>query len=292
MNPRKYLTLRTLMFHPQKQRDMNKHFKILGFLVLIGLVGCEKNKDTYPSGIYLKKVYYHKNADQVRLFKYNSDGQLVQRDFLFNDVIGERFEFRRDNHKTSIKFYMVKSPYDYTLISKDRLDINFENDRITHTNYYSVDDETEVLFFYDGNDNRINNITYHTKLFMDETEMVIEEYFDYDDKGNIIKVDNLREGVLFSTTVYEYDNYLNPYYQVDPINNSFSKIDIVSYFSPNNPKSSCYIYPDDDTLSITEYHYEYNSDGYPSVSWETIDSKYDTNDYDSTGTKFFEYEIK
>jgi hypothetical protein len=45
-------------------------------------------------------------------------------------------------------------------------------------------------------------------------------------------------------------------------------------------------------IPTTLFHYEYNSDGFPRFSYESIDSKYDVNDYDSTGTKYYEYEIK
>ena len=279
-----------VMLHP-KQRDMNKNITILGFLILLGLIGCEKDDTDFPSGVYLKKVYYHKNADQVRLFDYNSKGQLAQRDYQFNDVIGERFEFTREDNKTSILFYDVKSPNDYTLIFKDRLDISYENEKIVKTNYYSSKNDLEVLFYYNDN-NRVNKIKYVTKRFVDDSEMTIEMMYDYDNLGNITKVDDIRDGELWSTSVYDYDTQKNPYYLVDPINNSFSRIDMISYLSPNNPIRCVYMYPNNDTLSVTQFHYEYNSDGFPTFSYESIDSKYDVNDYDSTGTKYYEYEIK
>jgi hypothetical protein len=277
------------MLHPIKQ-NMNRNIPILGFLILFGLISCEKDNNILPSGIYLKKVYYHKNADQVRLFDYTPKGILAQRDYQFIDVIGERFVFIREDNKTSILYYSVKSPNDHSLIYEQRLDISYENEKIVKTIFYSSDIVFEVLFYYGDNDDRITKIKY--ERLSDNTEMIIEEIFDYDNKGNITRINELRDGKLWSTSVYDYDPQKNPYYLVDPINNSFSKIDMISYLSPNNPIRYIYMYPDNDTLSTTLFHYEYNSDGFPRFSYESIDSKYDVNDYDSTGTKYYEYEIK
>lgn len=268
-------------------------FKVIsGFVIIIILIACEKDKNnSWPSGIYLKKVFYHKNIDQVREFHYNNNGQLEKREYIFNNIIGERFEFIRENEELyCILFYDVISPDNYSLVLKDRIYFFYENNRLVKTSYYSSESQQETEYFYDSGVNICKSFSMAQNLFGDTIE--IEEYYEYDSGGNIIKIEDFRNDELWSTSYYEYDNGINPYYLVDPINNSFSKIDLISYICPNNPKRNVYVYPGNDTLLIIQYHYEYNIDGYPSLSYESHDSKYDVNDYDSVNTKMYEYYIK
>lgn len=266
---------------------MNKLFIPILFSLIVWLISCEKSENTMPKGVYLNKVYYHKNVDQVREFKYNNRGELIKRTYKFNEVIGEVFEYIRDGELKSIQYYSTASNTDLTLVYRNKIDYYYENGQMVKVELVEQNEKFQVSYTYNSM-GRIHKVNYTGISFGSGDLLDVEEYLEYDVNGNINHLKDYRNGVLYSEYLYEYDNEINPYYQLDPINNSYSKLDLISYTCPNNIKKKYYVM-NNDTLSVTEYFYEYNEKDYPTFSYESYTSQLGNNDSDSTDTKFYEY---
>jgi len=100
---------------------------------------------------------------------------------------------------------------------------------------------------------------------MDELSGYVD--YEYDDKGNLTKQDKYMLGqggspVLWACTEYEYDDMNNPY-------QSFKRLITPGKYTNRNNiiKEQYTVYteddPEPDNISIVEYLYEYNEQGYP-----------------------------
>jgi hypothetical protein len=262
------------MLHPENSNDMIKNIKILGLLAILILTGCEKDKNEFPSGTYLKRVIYHQNVDQIRHYYYNDQGLLSTREYEFNDIISERFEYQYENRKIKrIDYYGFNSYDDYTLYHKDYLVFDYESNNIIKATRFP--DQHVMTYQYDDIGRLINS----------------NADYEYDNNDNLIKIISYKDGEIYRKIYREYDSKSNPFYKVDPIHDHFSGVDFLHYSSPNNLIKELETNKNGDTLFFSEFVYEYEG-SYPTLSYELYTDRINGYERDSMHTQLYEYEIK
>jgi len=260
---------------------MRTCFKILGLLIIIGMIGCEKEKTTLPSGIYLSKVIYHQNVDQIRHYYYNNQGLLSTREYEFNDIITERFDYQYKNGLISrIDYYGLNSYNDYNLYHSDYVTYNYESNNIIESTRFSGG--TSIIYEYNPNNRVIKKISSSSSYTK----------YSYDNNGNIQQAIVFKDGVEYWKFFYEYDEKHNPFLNVEPIHDQFAGVDFIHFKCPNNLTKEIFINENKDTVSISEFIYQYNSDNLPIQSYELFTSESNGYDRDSMNLQLYEYEIK
>ena len=259
---------------------MIKKIKILGLLAALILTGCEKDESEIPSGTYLKKVIYHQNVDQIRHYYYNTQGLLSTREYEFNDIISERFEYKYENRKiVRIDYYGLNSHDDYTLYHKDYLIYEYEMDKIIKSTNYPELTTNE----YEYTNDRVEKIIHSSNSYTE---------YSYDNSGNIENATLFKDGNEYWKFTYMYDTKRNPFYNVEPIHDHFGGVDFIRYKCPNNLTYEIFVNENNDTISESEYIYEYNSNALPTLSYELFTSESNGYERDSMHTQLYEYEIK
>ena len=259
---------------------MLRTINIIKLLFVFVLFGCEKDKDSLPSGVYLKEVVYHQNADQVRYYHYSNTGQLSSREFRFNNIIAERFDYQYKNGFVNrIDYYSTKSNLDHTLLLKSSTTYEYDSGKIVRSTLSP--DNVDVKYEYDTHDRIIRSSSPSSSTL-----------YEYDNFGNIKKATLHLNGQEFGAYYYEYDTKKNPFFNIEPINEKFSEIDLISYKCPNNLIKEIFIKPGLDTISSSTFRYKYNHHDLPIESYELFTSKSNGYDQDSMNLKLFEYEIK
>ncbi len=132
----------------------------------------------------------------------------------------------------------------------------------------SSGDNSDIVEFQYENDRIVRSKGYYNNSISGYTD------YQYDEYGNVIRqtrytVSSSGITELSTITEYEYDNMHNPY-------QSFKRLITPGiYTNPNNITKETYtlnfdVDPSIEKVQITEYHYEYNADGYPvKVNGET-----------------------
>src|SRR5690606_30813316 len=111
---------------------MKKFITLFVLLVITLLAGCRKETEEHPSGIFLSKVIYHQNVDQIRHYYYNKQGLLSAREFTFDDRLIEKFQYEYDKSMVNrIDFHEIRNNYDLTLIPKGYMTLEYESGKIS-----------------------------------------------------------------------------------------------------------------------------------------------------------------
>lgn len=251
----------------------------LVLIILLMVMGCDKNDNNIPSGTYLTKVIYHQNADQIRHYCYNDQGFLASREFEFDDNITEKFTYQYDNGKLiKIDSYGITSNTDLTLKHQGYILFDYDIDDIKKATLYPG----LITTAYEYDNSRVRKIIHPDGYSV----------YQYDSRGNIENAVLFKDGSEYWKFIYKYDNKKNPFYNVDPIHDNISGVDLISYKCPNNLTYKLFINENNDTISESEFIYKYNPDEYPALSYELYTSESNGYERDSMHTLIYEYEIK
>jgi hypothetical protein len=259
---------------------MIKSINILGLLAVLILTGCEKDENKIPPGTYLTKVIYQQGGGQIGHYYYNNQGFLSSREYESGDKIEEKFIYKYENGKVNrIDYYGQNSYNDYTLYQKGYMifDLDMAN-IIKSTRYPEL-----ITNVYEYENDRAKKTIHSANSYTE---------YQYDNSGNIEKAILFNEGNIYWIYGYKYDSKRNPFYNVEPIYNSFSELNLIGFKCPNNLIYEVCVNENNDTLSESEYIYEYNSFDLPTMSYELYTSETYGYDRDSTNTLLYEYEIK
>ena len=252
---------------------------IIALIILFVAVGCDKDEEM-PSGVYLTRVIYHQNADQVRHYFYDKEGLLSHRQYRFEDIIAERFDYKYQDGKISqIDFYSLNNQNDRTLHYQNHLLFEYEAGNIVKSTL--VPDESPLTYQW-NNDKRVTS--------MDEPTKTTE--FLYDSRGNIKESTVYMDGEMYWKFFYEYDTGRNPFYNIDPIHDNFTRLDLIHYKCPNNLTKSIFINERKDTISINDFYYEYNDKNLPIESDELFTSESNGYYRDTISHILYEYKVK
>lgn len=254
---------------------MDYKIKILGLLAWFIFFGCEKDDNIFPSGIYLKKVIYHREANQIRHYNYNKQGLLCSREYEFDDKITEKllYQYNRGNINR-INYYRI----DGNILSQEGyLLYHYDAKKLIRSILYP--DGVTTDYEYVGG--RLKKIIHSSNSYT---------YYHYDGSGNIEKAILFIDGYEHWKFAYRYDTKRNPFYEVDPIHDNFSGVDVIKYLSPNNVTFETFVNENNDTISEHEYIYAYNLFDLPAMSYELFTSKLNGYTRDSIHTQWFEYE--
>jgi len=259
---------------------MLRKIAIAGLLLLTGIWGCDRQKDSFPSGIYLKKVIYHQQADQVRQYQYNSAGLLASRTYTFNNTITEKFDYQYKNGLVSrINYFAVNSNTDVTLVPKGYLMYEYDAGKIRQVALYPNNINYSVNY---GANQRVSELTGPSSFIR----------YEYDQAGVLTKSVLFSNGQEVGTHYYAFDNKRNPFFQLDPIHESANEPDFISYKLPNNLIKKVFVAANHDTISESEYVFKYNSNNLPTESYELFTSESNGYYRDSINHRLYEYEVK
>ena len=256
--------------------------KVIRLLIVFFLIhtGCKEDRVPNRGSMYLKSLIYHRNADQIRNYYYNEQGKLLSREYVFDNKVIEVFKYSYEaDNLVCVDYYGLNSYEDYTLHHKESLAFEYDFSGINKATLYP--DKSTVSYEYE-NGNVIKAIQSAGNYTV----------YQCDNKGNIIESVVFAEGNEQWKFIYEYDNRKNPFYSIDPIHNSFSAIDLIRYKCPNNLIYELFINEDNDTISESEYIYEYDINYLPVRSYELYTSKMNGYDNDTTQTLIYEYEVR
>ncbi|QHT69444.1 hypothetical protein GXP67_23775 [Rhodocytophaga rosea] len=261
-------------------RTVKSTTKLSILLLLVSLIGCDKEKDSIPTGIYLKRVIYHQNADQIRYYHYNNSGRLSSREYKFDNTTIDKFDYQYDNNLVDrINYYTIQSNTDHTLIQKNYVEYDYEANKIVKSTL--LPENSVVTYVYDLN-NRV--------IQVNKASSIVK--YEYDNLGNIKKATHFNDGIEEAKSCYEYDDKKNPFFRVDPIHEKYTEIDLIGYACPNNLIKYTYIQANLDTLMNSEYIFKYDNNKMPVESYEIYTSKSNGYDRDTMNLRLYEYEIQ
>ena len=256
----------------------NKKFLLILFAFLFW-ISCEKDSLLENSGgsTLLKqvliegKVYYEYTYNKLGLVVeekskfhytkhvYNGKNQLVQSDSYWDERIASSSSYVLEEAMNRTEWVSPENT-EKDVYSTFQYKRNGQLEKRT-TYRINNDNSSYSLFAYDKQ-RRIARRTSYT----DGKATLYDEY-SYDSIGNLIKMERFNilgngSAELRTTHEYEFDNKHNPYYSLKglliPGQNT----------NPNNITKDIYTLHfevDDfiDPIQITEYSYDYNSEGYP-----------------------------
>jgi hypothetical protein len=239
-----------------------KNFIINLFVIILTLFGCEseviQSQDVHKN--LLQKLY--SSSDNYTEYFYDSSNKIIKVKSYFKVPTGEEFEretkYEYDKNESNIKKETTFSTYigvpQYSYLSYEYNEQNLISKtkaylRMSDGNY---DLRSTTIYDYD-NSNRLSN----TKVYSPESiERKRKELF-YDSNGNVIETNFYQDGNLSFNDKYEYDNMINPLRQ----NVAGTSIYTISKNNPIKHISTNFMLGND--TSVTEFNYEYNSEGYP-----------------------------
>jgi hypothetical protein len=179
-------------------------------------VSCKKDKDnSLPAGL-LKKEYYHRNADQVRIYQYKNR-LLEQYEYSFDGTVTERHSFSYENGK--------RSRLEVATLRNGQL-VPYKTEQYQHNN----GNLTTVHVAFHNNPNYTTGIytfVHDSRGFLNSCRIILPASvgqpmvsdvnalinFETDANGNIIK--ETREDYIngafqpASVTTYTYDDDVN-----------------------------------------------------------------------------------
>lgn len=237
--------------------------KIIIFVIsLLAFVACEKASDS-DKKLYLKSV--NLLSEEVIKYYYNSNKQLIRIDV-------------RKEPEDNVYYY---SKYDLFYKETGKLDRLVEraiDTTLTSPNgplQIQTTENVSIAYYNLGNNfcgvgTSANTFTIE---FSSNNKLISrknsdrEEYFEYDDIGNLSTYSYYYQGNLSESRVYEYDNKKSPYYNFYPywgIGESNWPLPIsktYAFLSPNNLTKLTSTHWS--TTSIISLQYKYNELGYP-----------------------------
>lgn len=257
-----------------------RYTAIIAALLMVGITSCEK-QNTFPSGTYLIKVIYHQNVSQIRHYNYNGKGQLSEREYEFDGRTIERFEYQYQNGLISrINFFGMKNYNDLTLYLLDYVQYEYISDNIVRSIKYPGN--LSVNYTYNADNQIIKSAVSSADYTM----------YDYDNNGNISKATVYKDGIVYWSFYYSYDSKINPFYNIEPIHESFTIMDLIRYKCPNNLVRKTFINENQDTISDSEYKFKYNPINLPAQSYELFTSESNGYHRDSMNLLLYVYESR
>ncbi|POY34713.1 hypothetical protein C3K47_18950 [Solitalea longa] len=203
-------------------------------------VSCKK--DQVPELSHHNKLYkefYHRAADQVRIFYYNSDNTLKKYEYQFDQGISERHEyFYKNKQLTQIENYswnglvkdlILTQIFKLNYIGNGQIEIEQIMGDLAHGSVHGSSTTMygrKLVLYFDVNGNLVS-----CNVFSDSMEIITKYKFEHDSKGNIIseeKKDFFNDQIETFYKEYKYDNNINPKYKLEDI------FDFSNYYSPNN----------------------------------------------------------
>jgi len=210
----KILTLNDLINHPKIKELESKSNRYLLW---------ERSYDTL--GNLCQEITYSSNGDTSLIERYNFDqnnNQVYSNYQLSDEISWEYFyEYEMEISINEDNEPLPKQPA--KLIQSVRLDYNKlnQNKRVSEIQFYKYDEKNRLIeylefreglfngktiFQYDGNE-RVNKKTHYIR---NETEIAINQFYEYNKEGNIIKesLNDFRTGEKKSTEFqYKYEYY-------------------------------------------------------------------------------------
>lgn len=204
-------------------------------------------------------VFEEKSKFHYSKYEYNSQNQLIHSDHYWDERI------------ISSSSYVLEEAMQRTEWVNPE---NTERDTYTTLNYSrSGQLEKSVTYRTNSNYTSFSTFTYNSKgqvkrrtSYHENKASAYDEYY-YDATGNLVKKERYNiisagNTQLSTTTEYEFDKKNNPYYSFRGLmipgqntnRNNITKETYTLHFEVDD-----FIEP----IQITEYSYEYNSDGYP-----------------------------
>ncbi|WEK37856.1 MAG: hypothetical protein P0Y53_10110 [Candidatus Pseudobacter hemicellulosilyticus] len=217
--------------------------KLFILLLLLPALACKKDADEFTGAIpgKLEKIYYHRNADQVRVYKYSEQGQLASYEYWFDQVLIERHDYTyQDNKLIRIQdFERFQDGKPLSLVQDRTLSYD-EHNRLVQVAIGYINNKphsggiivypSRYEFGYTGSATRFTTV----KTFAiddSQTEPVAEAALEYDVKGNISRITTYTVAdqvkTLAYTTSYSYAAVVNPHYRFE------SPLDYVAFYSPD-----------------------------------------------------------
>ncbi|MCG6189044.1 hypothetical protein [Maribellus maritimus] len=265
---------------------------LLSPIVFLFLLSCEKEPVLRPGfsgdGTLLKEVkisgetYYtytyndagfvleEKSKFHYSKHKYNSSNQLVHSDNYWDERIASSSSYVLEEAMNRTEWVSPENTErdSYSILYYDRSGQLERSETFRVKNSY-----TSFLTYSYNTKGRINRRTFYSN----NRPSSYDEYH-YDAEGNLVKTERYNmlskdNNELRTTTEYEFDDKHNPYYcfrglMIPGRNTNLNNIVKETYtihFEVDD-----YIEP----VQITEYEYEYNSEGYPVKRSDTFEFIY------------------
>lgn len=249
------------------------------FVFSVILLSCEKDKQLIKENtdipLLAAKVV---SGELYCVYDYNEANLMIAEKTKFHYT---RHSYNESNMLTSSEFYV-----DMALFSSSSDVIEAANKRTEWVDPSNTEKSLTIEFEYDHN-GQLTRTTYN-RPSVTNTEIsefawengrisrktmywnsVVSGYIDYlyDTKGNLVKQEKYRvpdTGIpeLSTTTVFEFDSMNNPYQSFKRLMNPGINT------NPNNITKETYTLHFEvdqwtQRVQVTEYHYEYNQEGYP-----------------------------
>ncbi len=215
-------------------------------------------------------VLEEKSKFHYSKYNYNGRNQLIQSDHYWDERIA-----------SSSSYVLEEAMQRTEWVNPD----NTEKDVYTSYNYSRYGQlEKSVTFRINNNYTSSSTFTYNgigqmkRRTFYHDNKASGYDEFYYDNSGNLIKKERFDiftggNTQLSTTTEYEFDNKNNPYYSFRGLmipgentnRNNITKEIYTLHFEVDD-----FIEP----IQITEYNYEYNSNGYPVKRNDTFEYVY------------------
>ena len=242
-------------------------------------ISCEKDKESIIENtdipliskvliggeIYMEYTYNDENllTEEKSKFHYsghfyNNNNQLIKSDFYWDMRIASSSSSVLEEAMNRIEWV---SPENTPKSISHRYTYNSEEQLFRKSFVRPSGDNSDFMEFKYENDRIVRATGFNNNSISGYTDYL------YDEFGNVISqakytVSSFGIEELSTTTEYEYDNMHNPY-------RSFRRLMTPgTYTNPNNITKETYtlnfdVDPSIEKVQITEYTYEYNTNGYP-----------------------------
>jgi hypothetical protein len=232
---------------------------IIAFMLIFS--ACSKDDDNFLNKLVVDQIVYHENINQIGKYVYNGEGRVIRYEYYFNDNLVEYTVFALDGGKLKSKTtYSLGNDGKYMITSKDLMEYNSSGQLIKMTNSLGDRYVTNYTFTYDAD--RIGKVAYTSPLGDDQT---VVTYFliEYDANGNAKKqtYHSVSDGsdVLTSTVIYEFDDKLNPRFDINDPYDMFNYNDK----NRNNVTKIIHKSANDEVILTKDITYTYNEDKFP-----------------------------
>lgn len=234
------------------------------FIVSTILINCSKEETNTEGKKYFLNKEILDDGSYSKLF-YNANNNITKMEFS-----GAGFSSYSEYLYDSKDHLFQKNDYssDSTLVIKDLVVMNDDNNIEKNIWYYSDIDTITTTFEFDNNKN-LSKINYYYGDLVITPKYYANTVLTYNSAGNVIK--EVYTDIPSSETSeynYEYDSKISPYYQnglkwvyfLSSLH-FYDNVGCFYYLSKNNPIKKTRTIPT--PLKTTNFTYNYNSDGYP-----------------------------
>lgn len=243
---------------------------LLGLSLFLGFAfaACEENEKVTPTEervLYPKtiKEYYEGVLSDTQIFEYNSNKQLISRDYGYGYY--ETYEYDESG-----KLIRINEYEDESLYKVDSLVYN-ENSQVVKLQSYNAGGDVRGWVIYEYN--TAGFVSKRLEYLADETHYSNQVY-TYDENGNITNKKTYKrvyETGEIPTDVFDEENF-----EYDNKNNVFKSIGLPFRYEThinNVTKETFTQTPDRDDNYSNTYTYKYNNDNYPIESVDNYDEK-------------------